>query len=31
MPKVNWQGVFPAVTTQFHDDFSLDIAAHPFA
>ena len=25
MPKVNWQGVFPAVTTQFHEDFSLDI------
>jgi dihydrodipicolinate synthase/N-acetylneuraminate lyase len=26
MPKINWQGVFPAVTTQFYDDFSLDIA-----
>lgn len=25
--KVQWQGVFPAVTTQFRDDFSLDIAA----
>jgi len=25
MPKVNWQGVFPAVTTQFHDDLSLDV------
>jgi dihydrodipicolinate synthase/N-acetylneuraminate lyase len=25
MPKVSWQGVFPAVTTQFHDDFSLDV------
>ena len=24
---VSWQGVFPAVTTQFRDDFSLDIAA----
>ena len=23
--KVNWQGVFPAVPTQFHDDFSLNI------
>ena len=21
---VNWQGVFPAATTQFHDDQSLD-------
>jgi dihydrodipicolinate synthase/N-acetylneuraminate lyase len=25
MPKVSWQGVFPAVTTQFRDDFSLDV------
>lgn len=25
--KVNWQGVFPAVTTQFRADFSLDIEA----
>jgi 4-hydroxy-tetrahydrodipicolinate synthase len=25
--RVNWQGVFPAVTTQFRDDFSLDIDA----
>jgi 4-hydroxy-tetrahydrodipicolinate synthase len=25
--KVQWQGVFPAVTTQFRDDFSLDLAA----
>ena len=25
--KVNWQGVFPAVTTQFRADFSLDIDA----
>lgn len=25
MPKVSWQGVFPAVTTQFHDDLSLDV------
>jgi 4-hydroxy-tetrahydrodipicolinate synthase len=24
--KVNWQGVFPAVTTQFHPDQSLDLA-----
>jgi 1-pyrroline-4-hydroxy-2-carboxylate deaminase len=24
--KVNWQGVFPAVTTQFHADQSLDLA-----
>src|SRR6266436_5966162 len=24
--KVNWQGVFPAVTTQFHTDQSLDLA-----
>jgi 1-pyrroline-4-hydroxy-2-carboxylate deaminase len=27
MPKVNWSGVFPAVTTQFRDDLSLDIDA----
>ena len=26
-PAVNWQGVFPAVTTQFREDFSLDIDA----
>ena len=25
--KVTWQGVYPAVTTQFNDDFSLDITA----
>ena len=25
--RVNWEGVFPAVTTQFHDDLSLDIDA----
>lgn len=25
--KVDWQGVFPAVTTQFRADFSLDIEA----
>jgi 1-pyrroline-4-hydroxy-2-carboxylate deaminase len=25
--RVSWQGVFPAVTTQFRDDFSLDIDA----
>jgi 4-hydroxy-tetrahydrodipicolinate synthase len=27
MAKVNWSGVYPAVTTQFRDDFSLDIDA----
>lgn len=27
MAKVGWQGVFPAVTTQFRDDFSLDLEA----
>ena len=26
-PTISWQGVFPAVTTQFRDDFSLDIDA----
>jgi 4-hydroxy-tetrahydrodipicolinate synthase len=25
MAKVAWHGVFPAVTTQFHADFSLDV------
>ena len=25
--RISWQGVFPAVTTQFHDDLSLDIDA----
>jgi 4-hydroxy-tetrahydrodipicolinate synthase len=25
--KIGWQGVFPAVTTQFKDDFSLDLDA----
>lgn len=25
--RVSWEGVFPAVTTQFHDDLSLDIEA----
>ncbi len=25
--KVTWRGVFPAVTTQFRDDFSLDVEA----
>src|SRR5215471_1786984 len=25
--KVNWRGVFPAITTQFHDDYSLDLEA----
>ncbi len=24
--KIDWQGVFPAVTTQFHEDFSIDVA-----
>ncbi len=23
--QVSWNGVFPAVPTQFHDDFSLDL------
>jgi dihydrodipicolinate synthase/N-acetylneuraminate lyase len=27
MARIAWQGVFPAVTTQFHDDFSLDVEA----
>lgn len=26
-PRVQWEGVFPAVTTQFREDYSLDIAA----
>lgn len=26
-PRVSWSGVFPAVTTQFHDDLSLDLDA----
>jgi dihydrodipicolinate synthase/N-acetylneuraminate lyase len=26
-PRISWEGVFPAVTTQFHDDLSLDIDA----
>ncbi len=26
-PKTTWKGVFPAVTTQFHSDYTLDIAA----
>ncbi len=25
--KISWQGVFPAVTTQFRDDFSVDVDA----
>lgn len=25
MPAIPWEGVFPAVTTQFHDDYSLDL------
>lgn len=24
--QINWQGVFPAATTQFHADQSLDLA-----
>jgi hypothetical protein len=27
MIEVNWRGVFPAVPTQFREDFSLDIDA----
>jgi 1-pyrroline-4-hydroxy-2-carboxylate deaminase len=27
MAKVSWSGVYPAVTTQFRDDFSLDLDA----
>lgn len=27
MARIDWQGVFPAVTTQFREDFSLDLAA----
>src|SRR5579885_3279870 len=27
MMNVNWQGVFPALTTQFRDDQSLDLEA----
>ena len=27
MAAISWQGVFPAVTTQFREDFSLDIDA----
>ena len=26
MARIGWQGVFPAVTTQFHEDLSLDLA-----
>ena len=26
-PRIGWEGVFPAVTTQFREDFSLDIEA----
>src|SRR5437763_11638538 len=25
--RVSWQGVFPAVCTQFHDDYSLNVGA----
>eukprot|EP01042_Synura_sphagnicola_P019422 gene19422-24586_t len=24
--KIDWQGVFPAVTTQFREDLSIDVA-----
>jgi 4-hydroxy-tetrahydrodipicolinate synthase len=27
MARIGWQGVFPAVTTQFREDFSLDVEA----
>ncbi|OFW96995.1 MAG: dihydrodipicolinate synthase family protein [Alphaproteobacteria bacterium RIFCSPHIGHO2_12_FULL_66_14] len=27
MARIGWQGVFPAVTTQFREDFSVDYAA----
>jgi 4-hydroxy-tetrahydrodipicolinate synthase len=27
MARIGWRGVFPAVTTQFREDFSLDLAA----
>src|ERR1700722_17538673 len=27
MKKITWEGVFPAVTTQFRDDFSVDVDA----
>jgi len=27
MARIGWRGVFPAVTTQFRDDFSLDLPA----
>ena len=27
MAKISWEGVFPAVTTQFRDDLSLDVEA----
>lgn len=26
-PRISWQGVFPAVTTQFREDFSVDLDA----
>ncbi|MFS8035428.1 dihydrodipicolinate synthase family protein [Xanthobacter sp. AM11] len=26
-PAITWEGVFPAVTTQFRDDYSLDVEA----
>lgn len=26
-PAISWEGVFPAVTTQFRDDYSLDVDA----
>ena len=27
MARIGWTGVFPAVTTQFREDFSIDYAA----
>ncbi len=27
-PAISWNGVFPAVTTQFREDFSLDTDAY---
>ncbi|MEP9377133.1 dihydrodipicolinate synthase family protein [Aquabacter sp. CN5-332] len=26
-PKISWEGVFPAVTTQFREDYSVDVEA----
>ncbi len=27
--RINWSGVFPAVTTQFNDDFSINLENPP--